>query len=300
LTWLDRSGHTVGHVGEGAQYMTVALSPDERRIAVTMNAGSMLAPDIWTVDLTRGVPSRFTFDPAAESNPIWSPDGSQILFQSGRAPDFGLHAKRASGAGDEELVLKGRSAQVLPSPNDWSPDGQVIAYQTPTVLNQTGVDIWMLPMAGDRKPFPFVQGPASDFAAAFSPDGRWVAYVSDESGAPQVYVRPFPPSAGVFQISKSGGTQPQWRGDGKELYFVISGGANTMMAATIDTSREFQAGLPQVLFEGGFIANPGGRHQYAVTKDGRRFLVLVPQTSDSMAGPQPLTVVTNWLAAVQK
>jgi serine/threonine protein kinase/Tol biopolymer transport system component len=299
LTWLDRAGHPTGRIGEPGAFLTLALSPDERRVAVSMITG-VSAPDIWIVDVARGIPTRFTFDPSAETAPVWSPDGSHILFQSQRASDFGLHQKLASGTGEEELVLKGGNLQTqLPSPNDWSPDGRFIAYQTPATGFQTAIDIWMLPLTGDRKPFAFVQGPGNDLAAAFSPDGHWVAYTSDESGGPQVYVRPFPAAAGRFQISKDGGSQPQWRGDSKELYFVAPVGA-TLMATSFDTTREFPAGIPEPLFTTGLVPAPGQRRQYAVTKDGKRFLVLLPQSSDLNAGQQPLTVVVNWLAAVQK
>src|SRR5262249_28033810 len=146
--------------------------------------------------------------------------------------------------------------------------------------------------------YPFVVGPGIDTGAAFSPDGRWLAYSSDESGAPQIYVRPFPMAPGRFQVSANGGTQPQWRRDGKELFFV--GRTSTMMAASVvrATSDGFEAGIAAELFKA-FVV-PNSRRQYAVAKDGQRFLLIRPQGTDQSATPQPLTVVVNWLASVQK
>jgi eukaryotic-like serine/threonine-protein kinase len=297
LVWFDRTGRTTGQLGELAPYLNLALSPDERRVAVTMATGSPPNGDIWTIDVARGVSSRLTFDPALESLPIWSPDSSRVVFQSLRIPDAGLRQKLASGTSDDGLVFKAEGGTLgVPVPADWSRDGRFIAYDFQTGTS-AGSDIWILPLSsGDKRPYPFVQGPGPDTNAAFSRDGHWIAYQAFDSGAPQVYVQPFPPTGGRFQVSKESGLQPQWRGDGKELFFLANDGS--MWAAPIDTAREFQAGLAQRLFETGAAAP--GRRQYAVTKDGQRFLVLVPRSSERNASPEPLTVVVNWLAGVQK
>jgi eukaryotic-like serine/threonine-protein kinase len=297
LVWFDRTGRTTGQLGELAPYLNLALSPDERRVAVTMATGSPPNGDIWTIDVARGVSSRLTFDPALESLPIWSPDSSRVVFQSLRIPDAGLRQKLASGTSADGLVLKAEGGTLgVPVPADWSRDGRFIAYDFQTGTS-AGSDLWILPLSsGDKRPYPFVQGPGPDTNAAFSHDGHWIAYQAFDSGAPQVYVQPFPPTGGRFQVSKESGLQPQWRGDGKELFFLANDGS--MWAAPIDTAREFQAGLAQRLFETGAAAP--GRRQYAVTKDGQRFLVLVTRSSERNASPEPLTVVVNWLAGVQK
>ena len=291
LAWIDRSGRTIGQVGAPANYYDIVFSPDERRAAVSWTSGVPGNQDVWTVDLDRGVMSRLTFDPAPEAGPIWSPDSSRIVFTSLDA----LRQKPVAGAaGDELLFKRGTQQREGPFPSDWSPDGRYVAFSlVDSVSSPTYTDIWMLPLAGDRKPFPFVQEPGRDDRASFSPDGRWLAYVAYGSGQAQVVVRAFPGAGGQFQVSKDGGDQPLWRGDGKELFFLAPDG--TMMSAAIDTSRQFEAGLPQPLFKSAVLVER--RRQYAVTKDGKRFLALVPDR-DALA--EPLTVVVNWPSSIQR
>jgi eukaryotic-like serine/threonine-protein kinase len=303
LAWFDRAGRAIGELGEAATYLNLTLSPDERRVAVTMATGGASPgsanQDVWIVDAARGTTSRLTFDPAPEASPIWSPDGSRIAFLSGRS-GYGLRQKLASGTSDEALLMKGRGTmREFEAPTDWSPDGRFIAYETPPAGVGTSTDIWILPLAGERKPFPFVQGPGVDFNAAFSPDGRWIAYSSNESGTPQVYVRPFPATtAARFQVSRNGGDQPHWRGDGKELFFLSL--ERTMMAATVrESSTRFETDMPRLLFQT-VMASAQARRQYAVTKDGQRFLMIVARAADPSAAPQPLTVVVNWVTAIQR
>jgi len=237
-----------------------------------------------------------TFSPGFDGYPVWSPDGRRVAYVSGRGSgDSGLFAKDAAGNADETLLLKAASISVS-IPTSWSPDGHLLLFQAGTG-GPTSTDLWALPIDGKQKPFPIVQGPAIDSLGAFSPDGRWIAYVSNESNGPQIYVQPFPASGGHFQISKNGGHGPLWRGDGKELFFVAPDGS--MMATDIDVTRDFQAGIPHPLFSSG-IASVGNNQQYAVSKDGQRFLTIVTRSSDRNANAEPLTVVTNWLASVQK
>ena len=293
LRWYDRTGKVLGTLGDPGNYGSVALSPDERRVAVSLLGGSPPNRDIWIIDASRGVTSRLTFDPSLESDPVWSPDSARVVFLAlGRRGQSGLRVKPAAGTADDEPLLAVADTANPTFPTDWSPDGQFIAYETlTTVVNRA--DVWILPLTGDKKPFPFVEGPGAQANPAFSPDGRWIAYSSDESGTAQVYVQPFPPTGGRFQVSKVAGRQPLWRGDGKELFFLAAG---TIMAAAIDTTRGFQAGVPQTVFAGSGVAGVG-RRQYAVTRDGKRFLMISPEVTSSDA---TLTIVVNWLAGIQK
>jgi len=297
LRWMDRSGKSLGELGDPATYLQVALSPDERRIAAAIGGGNPPNVDIWTIDVARNVSSRLTFDPSFDAYPVWSPDNSRVAFVSGRSSgDAGILAKAAAGNGEDTLLLKTAAVYGATIPTAWSPDGRFILFQAGTI-GPTSTDIFALPLDAGQKPFSVVRGPAADTMATFSPDGRWIAYVGAESNEQQVYVQPFPATGGHFQISKSGGNQPRWRGDGRELFFVARDG--TMMATDIDAARGFQAGIPHPLFPSG-INSVANNQQYAVTKDGRRFLTIVSRGSDLSGSPEPLTVVTNWLASVQK
>ena len=176
------------------------------------------AMDIWLLDLERdGLPTRFTFDAAADVVPVWSPDGSRVAFSSSRQGNLDLYQKASSGAGAEELLLADDGNSI---PTSWSPDGRFLLYSRVGLQS----DIWVLPLFGDRKPFPFVQMPANQGNARFSPDGRWIVYTSIESGRTEVYVAPFSSSggapAGKRQISTGGGTQPNWRQDGREIVYL--------------------------------------------------------------------------------
>jgi Tol biopolymer transport system component len=295
LTWLDRSGKKLGEIGEPAAYLAMALSPDERHVAASLATGSPPNTDIWLLDVARATSSRLTFSPASDSAPIWSPDSSHIAYVSVGA-ETSLRRKDVSGTSDDEVLVKAAPFQpVLPS--DWSRDGQFIAYETAAA---GALDIWILPLAGDRKPFAFVQGATADRDGVISPDGAWFAYASDESGEFQVYVRPFPSGAGRFQISKNGGRLPLWSADGKELFFLGPGGM--LMAMPIGQGGRFDA-IAAPLFQlsrrtGSNAA--GSRRPYAATRDGKRFLVQAPRSGGRDSAVATLTVVVNWLASVQK
>jgi len=286
LTWLDRAGHVIGTVGEPGAYFMLALSPDERRIAVSLPSGAGENRAIWIIDAARGGMSRLTFDSVDDTSPVWSPDGSRIAFHSIRTAGGSLRQRPSSGAATDETLLAG--PQLLPS--DWSPDGGFLAFGK----NDSSPDIWILPMAGDRKPFAFVQTPFAERSGTFSPDGRWMAYHSNETGQPQIYLQPFPSAGGKRMVSINGGEQPVWRADGKELFFLAPD--STVMAAPIDTARQFEPGVPQALFRSNASTVSGAR-QFAVSRDGKRILVNARSEASSTT---PLTVVVNWLAAVQK
>jgi serine/threonine protein kinase/Tol biopolymer transport system component len=285
LTWRDRAGKAIGTVGEVALYSSVALSPDEKRLAVAITTGNPQNRDIWTIDLGRNVVSRLTFDPGDDGGGVWSPDGSRIVFSSMRPPDFGIRTITAGATGGDELIFKG-DRPVPHFSTDWSRDGRHVAYVegAPPVT-----DIWVLPMNGDRKPMAFARTAFVEDAPSFSPDSRWIAYSSNESGAMQVYVQPFPPTGRKYIVSQNGGSQPQWRADGRELYFLAPD--STLHAASVTIGAQFESGIPERLFVAPIATAVGGRRQYAVTGDGKRFLFIAPPAADEST---PITVLTNW------
>ena len=292
LTWYDRTGTRLATAATtNGFYSSVALSPNEQQAAVTLTSGTPVNHDVWVIDLARSVPSRLTHDPAADRYPVWSPDGARIAFQAIRGAGGGMRVQLASGTVNDEPLLTADAPATELIPSDWSRDGRFLAFMRP-VNGQT--DIWILPQSGDRKPFAFVASRFMEGGAQFSPDGRWIAYHSYESGRPQIYVQPFPASGGKYQVSNNGGVQPLWRGDGRELFFI--GLDRDMMAATIDSSNELKASVPQALFLSG-ITNTTSVRQYAVARDGQKFLIV---TEQAQAATLPLTVVVNWPATIPK
>jgi Tol biopolymer transport system component/predicted Ser/Thr protein kinase len=284
LTWFDRSGKQLATVGPPAAYRSFRLSPDEKRVAVDRTDPPGVYSDIWLIELARGVSSRLTSDPGNDLSPVWSPDGSRIAFTSIREGQLKLYQKLSSGAGGDEELLK--SAEPL-GIWDWSADGRFILYRI--LGGKTKNDIWVLPMFGDRKPYPLLQTEFTESGAKFSPNGRWVAYVSDETGTSEVYVREFQGSGGSWRVSTGGGNFTRWRRDGKELFY--SSGGNLMAVDVKASGSGFEPGVPKVLFErsGGGI--------FDVSGDGQRFLipVLVEESS-----PEPITVVLNWTADLKR
>jgi serine/threonine protein kinase/Tol biopolymer transport system component len=299
LVWFDRSGRRLEKVGQSARYSNPALSPDNKQVAVAGLDPETGAQDIWLVDLMRGVTSRFTFDPASDDMPLWSADGRRILFKSHRGATWAFYQKTSNGTGPDEMVLNG-FATPNTTPLFWSPDGRFLVYSAgahpdPGRRNE----LWLLPWLGDRKPLPYLRTPFNEAQGQVSPDGRWMAYVSNKSGSNEVYVRPFPSGEGEQQISIKGGSEPTWRGDGKELFYLDAN--QDLMAVTIKTGSSPDAGRPTRLFgttmSSGFINTAYTRNQYTVTADGQRFLI----NQRVAAGPGlPITVVLNWPAALKR
>jgi Tol biopolymer transport system component len=212
LAWFDRGGKELSRIGEPGGYVSPKLSPDEKQVAVYRAMEIGISGDIWVLNLVRNTQTRLTFDPADDANPLWSPDGSHIAFTSTRNNSFGVYQKNSNGIGEDELLLKVGSPVV---PEDWSLDGRFLIYMTTETF---GRRLSFLPLTGERKPVPFLL--KDQFArrhAQLSPDGHWMAYVSNESGPYQVYVQSFPAGGGKWQVSTTGGVQPRWRHDGKEL-----------------------------------------------------------------------------------
>ncbi len=293
LTWFDRAGKKLGTVGPTGQYSHPRLSSDGERLAVGRTTPQAQLGDIHLFDLARGAGTPFTFDPRRDELPIWSPDGSRIVWSSSRERELDLFQKAASGAGQDEVLL--RSAYRKRA-LDWSRDGRFILYEE---LNpQTGRDIWVLPMEGERKPWPWLNTPDNEILATFSPDGRWIAYRSNEFERNEIYVQAFvpgaPASGGKRQLSTNGGTYPYWRRDGRELYYLAADGK--LMAVPITPGAELKAGTPKELFTpSGYRVN--AERGYTLTGDGQRFLFV---TSAEDASVPPFTVVLNWMAEVKK
>jgi Tol biopolymer transport system component/predicted Ser/Thr protein kinase len=301
LTWFDRQGKTQGTFGDLRPDQGIALSADGTRAAVR-DAPMPANGDIWTLDFARGVRTRLTFRQALGSFPVWSPDGSRIAF-SGSNWDS-LYEKASSGAGEEKELLKKPGEQKLP--DSWSHDGRFLLYYTFNVA-QNGQDLWALPLEGDRKPVLLLGTKFNEREGSFSPDMRWIAYTSNESGRTEVYVRPFLASGasgasgtsgapslgeGKWQVSKDGGTLAKWRADGKELIFRAPNGSPMTVDVTA-TGAAFQAGVPKQLF-----ALPPNVGDWDMTADGKRFLAAVPPVQQTTV--TPITVVLNWQAALQK
>jgi len=293
LAWFDRSGKALGTMGAPDENVlsTPSISPDGRRVAVSrMLAGNA---DIWLLDGTRT--SRFTFDAALDRFPIWSPDGSRIVFESNRKGHRNLYQKPSGGAGAEELLVESPQDTI---PTDWSADGRFVFYYS--IDPQTSRDLWVLSMEGDGKPWVFLKTSFDERGAQFSPDGRWVAYMSNESGRMEIYIRPFAAptasgaaadTAGQWQVSTAGGIYPRWRADGKALYYL--GHAGEMMEAPIAaTATTLEPGAPVALFPtrifGGGVDNAQGR-QYDITRDGRFLINTVLDDASS-----PITLIQNW------
>ncbi len=291
LVWLDRNGKEMGTVGEVAEYSNPALSPDEKRLAVGRRDPVTNTRDIWIFDLTRGTSSRLTFDPADDMNPTWSPDGNWIAFTSDRKGQRNLYRKLASGTGEDEVLWESAERK---STEDWSRDGRTLILNS-VAPGKPGTDVLALPLAGDRKAVPVLSGPFAEDMAQLSPNGRWIVYRSNESRRTEIYVQSFPPAGGKWQISASGGTDPQWRRDGKEIFYLSPD--NKLMAVEVKTEgAAFEAGLAKVLFEARVPGAPP-RNRYVAAANGQRFLVVAANEQVSSA---PMNIVLNWQAGLRR
>ena len=290
LQWAGRDGKPLGSLAERAVFLDSAISPDGKRIATALNDGSAHV-DIWILDVARGTRTRLTFDAATDRYPIWTPDGARIIYSSNRKGNADLYSKSADGSGSEEVLLHDDSDKTWKS---ISRDGRYLAYQRRAQGGTTGEDIWVLPLFGDRKPFPLVQTPYLDGTPAVSPDGKWMAYSSDENQRREIYIVPFPRGGAKWQVSNAGGLAPKWRGDGKELYFMGYDYALKVVDVAA-SANAVQQGTPHGLFSSTLQGLDFGL--FYVTPDGKRFLL---NGVDMQEGDTPLTLVTNWAAELKK
>jgi Tol biopolymer transport system component len=293
LRWFDRSGAERGTVGDpDASLYHPIVSSDGRRVIVARTAQGNT--DLWLLDGART--SRLTFDAQEDRFPLWSPEGTRVVFRSIRTGQADLYQTLTNGAGNDERIL---SSEQLKTATSWSLDSRFLMYMSQD--RQTSTDLWFLAMVGERTPTVFLKTPFREAYGAFAPDGRWVAYQSDESGRSEIYVRPFvqpgeartdsEATSGRWQVSTAGGIHPLWRSDGKELYYLDPVG--TMMAAPITVAGStFEPGTPVVLFPtrilGGGADIQQGR-QYDVARDGRFLINTVVDSAGS-----PITLLQNW------
>ena len=283
LVWYDRSGKQTFIYDASAGFNNPALSPDETLVAASRPEADTDRGQLWLLDLRRNVVSRFAIGASSYAMPLWSRDGKTLVFASGGD----LYRQASDGSGRAELLLKSAEAK---RPHDWSPDGEYIVYAV--VDEKTKWDIWLLPLSGDRRPKPFLRTPSQEFQGRISPDGRWIAYASGESGSSmEVYVQSFPVPGRKRLISTRGGAEPQWRRDGRELFYLSSD--NQIMSVAIgDPARSVSAPTPL------FPVRVAGaaRNHYLVSADGKRFLVSAVDDGT----PTTITVAVNWTSQLKQ
>jgi Tol biopolymer transport system component len=297
LVWLDRTGNHSRAIATSDAWSHPRVSPDGKRVAFDRPDPKTNQPDLWIADATRDSTSRLSYHPASEGIPIWSPTGDRIVFNSIRQDSRDLYWKSTVG-GEDELLLRSTKSK---HPSDWSSDGKFLLFVQGNE-SEIAWDVWVLPLTGDRKPFPVVQSPFVETHAQFSPDGRWIVYASDESGTRELYVKPFGGGQAAssdlpktIQITNGGGTQPRWRKDGRELFYIDQ--KERILALPIKLEPKIETGKPQPLFQ-----VRGGRpfhdilYQYDVAPDGQHFVFNV--SPDGTVSP--ITVVLNWDSALSR
>ncbi len=284
IVWVDRKKQVKELAAPARHYGSPHISPDGERIAIAIPSGSS-GSDIWVYEIPHGTLTRLTFDEHS-SAPIWSPDGKRIAFATTRPTGPAILVKPADGSGAEETLVTGESLILVPT--SWSSDGKFLAYWA--VGSATGRDIWIAPLTGERKPQSFLQTKFNEMQARFSPDGRWIAYQSEESGRYEVYVQPFPGPGGKWQISTNGGTMPVWAQNGRELFYMSSG---NFMSVGVTTRPTFSASTPRIVADyPPFLMGPLSNGVYDVSPDGQRFLFVKANVENGP--PDEVRVVLNW------
>jgi eukaryotic-like serine/threonine-protein kinase len=284
LVWFDRKGHEVGVATKPGVYGNIAISPSGRFVASDTTDQVSLNTDIYTYDVDSGEVKRLTFDPAIDSMPNWSPDEKQVVFSDNREPNFNLYVKNSDGAQEEREIPQDGPDRFA---TDWSHDGKQILYER-------GADFWYVSVP-EMKAAEFLKTGASLRTGRFSPDGKWVAYASNESGKWEIYVTSFPDAHGKWQISNGGGTQPRWRGDGKELFYLSPD--DKIMSVPLKAGANFDPGTPTVLFQAyprETVAATSEQSFYDVTRDGQKFLI----NTQVKSAKTPMSIVLNWASKV--
>ncbi|HKD84818.1 MAG TPA: protein kinase [Terriglobales bacterium] len=292
LLWLGRDGKQLADVAQVDRYLTPALSPDGSHLGVTIFTGTQGVGDIWMFDLTRRTNTRLTFGPANNSGATWAPDGKTVFYASSTSGTPHIAAKAADGSGSERVVLATQG--IVETPSSVSSDGRYLVYGRKDLAKEAGFHIWALPLFGDGKPFPIVQDSWEERDAQVSPDGKWLAYQSNESGRREVYITAFPGGGAKWQVSTDGGTVPKWRRDSKELFYLDS--ADHIVAVDVDASgNAVHLGVPHALFQAIGIQREYG--PYDVGGDGKKFLI---NSGNITEGGDPFTLVQNWPAELKK
>jgi eukaryotic-like serine/threonine-protein kinase len=293
LVWVDRAGQRIGNPGPKGVFNSLSLSPDATSVVYDQAEPRNRTFDLWRLDFARGTPSRLTFHPSHDFFPLWSPDGARIAFGSLREPPPQLYELNANSAGTEKLLLK---TNLPKSPSGWSSDGRLLFYDSTDP--ETGGDIWALPLVGKPEPYPVVRTASDEHYGTLSPDGRWLAYISNETGAYEMYVEAFPATGFKRQVSTQGGFEPQWRRDGKELFYLAPN--QTLMAVGVKSNpTTLEVTAPEALFATRikWMEIQAVAHHYAPAPDGQKFLII---SATDEARSVPVTIELNWSAALKK
>jgi eukaryotic-like serine/threonine-protein kinase len=293
LLWFNRDGKQIDAIPQQDRYFDPSLSPDGTRLALTVY-GTQGVGDIWIIDLARGTKTRLTFGAALAQSPVWSHDGKTIFYTSNIKGPPHIYAKAADGSGSDSTVLE--TNETVEVPKSASSDGKYLVYMRRVVAKDTqgSLDLWVLPLFGDRKPFPIVQTAFDDTFPAISPDGKWMAYQNGESGRNEIYVTAFPEGGAKWQISTNGGADARWRKDSKELFFLNL--TDDIMAVDVSTlGHVIKLGVPHVLFHAMGVQRQVG--PYDVTPDGKKFLL---NSGTLKEDSEPMTLVQNWPEELRK
>jgi len=292
LVWFDRGGRKLGSLGVPVDQANPHISPDGKKVAVDITDPRSGNIDVWAYDSAGGIATRLTSHPGIDAGAIWSPDGNRVAFTSVREGHVDLFQRSSGGGGSEEPILHSERTK---NPSDWSPDGRLVLFRTFDA--QSNLELWVVPVGGEGQPMPFIKATYGVSNGQFSPDGRYVAYASNESGRWEIYVAPFPGPGGNWKLSSAGGSEPKWRRDGRELFYIAPDGV--LMAVAVREGEAFDADAPRPLF-------PLRRREpisavdlfsYDVAPDGQRFLV---NTDVGDSTTLPLTIVLNWAAGPGK
>ena len=287
VVWVNRDGVEQSIAAPARAFVFPRISPDGRQAAIGVTEDE---EHIWLCDLPRGTLTRFTFEGNVNLNAIWTPDGKRLTFQCNKDGPANIYWQRADRSGGVERLT---TSEYVDVPMSWSADGQHLAFIE--IDPTTGYDVWVVGL-GDRKARPFIRTPFSECAPRFSPDGHWLAYISNESGRYEVYVQPYPGPGGKWLISAEGGTEPAWNPNGREIFYRSG---DKMMAVDVVTHPNFTADKPRVLFEAPYLLSPATSPNYDVSPDGQRFLMLKP--ADAGEGvPTQINVVLNWFEELKQ